>query len=285
VWTDVHPSTIIRMSWGAVLAGTAVALVAQVLFTLLGLAIGLTITEPLSDQTSWEGIGIGAGVWWLVTSLTSLFLGGWAAARLAGMPLRQDAILHGVVTWALVTLISLYLVIAGTGAVIGGTLNVVQQGIQLTGSVAPQITDTLSGQQGPSPEQIQAEVTEIIQATDSNTAAPEVPTDVTVQDISAALQQFLQQGDEADRQTVINILTERTQMSETEARNTVVEFEQRYQQLGQSAADVAQDATDAVAMSAWWAFFALLAGAIAAVVGSALGVPRDLPASSAVRRE
>jgi uncharacterized protein YoxC len=196
--------------------------------------------------------------------------------------------LHGVVTWALVTLISLYLVIIGTGAVIGGTLNVVQQGIQMAGgvaAVAPQATDMLSGQQGPSLEQIQSEVAEIIQAADSDAAAPEVPTDVTVQDVSTALQQFLQQGDEADRQTVINILTERTQMSEAEARNTVAEFEQRYQQVSQAAADVTRDATDAVAMSAWWAFLALVAGAIAAVVGSALGVPRDLPASSAVRRE
>jgi hypothetical protein len=39
-------ATITRISWGAVFAGTIMALVTQLLFTLLGLAIGLTVIEP-----------------------------------------------------------------------------------------------------------------------------------------------------------------------------------------------------------------------------------------------
>jgi hypothetical protein len=265
-------ATINRISWGAVFAGAVVALVAQLLFTMPGLAIGLTIIEPLTGRTPWPGIGIGAGIWWIVSALISLFLGGWTAGRLAGMPLRQDAILHGIVAWGLIALITFYLVITGVGAVIGGTLNVVKQGMQLVGdigSVAPQGADVLS----------QPEVAWIIRE-----AAPELLTDVAMQDLSAALQQFFQEGSEANRQTVINILTERTQMSESEARYTLAQLEQSYQQMRQRA-DVAQDATNAVAMSAWWTFSALLVGAVAAAVGSALGAPRDLPASPDVRRE
>jgi hypothetical protein len=255
-------ATINRISWGAIFAGTVVALVAQLLLTMLGLAIGLATIEPLTGQTPWQGISIGAGIWWVVSALISLFLGGWTAGRLAGMPLRQDAILHGIVVWGLITLITFYLVITGVGAVIGGTLNVVQQGMQSIGSVAPQAADVLS----------QPEGARILRETGSG------------QDLSAALQQFLQEGSEANRQTVINILTERTQMSEVEARDTLAQLEQRYQQIRQGAADVAQDATNAVAMSALWTFFALLAGAVAATVGSALGAPRDLPAVPEVRR-
>ncbi len=266
-------ATITRISWGAIFAGIVVALVAQLLLTMLGLAIGLTIIEPPSGQTPWQGIGIGAGIWWVISGLISLFLGGWVAGRLAGMPLRLDAILHGILAWGLITLITLYLVITGVGAVIGGTLNVVQQGMQSIGSigsVAPQAADMLS----------QPEVARILQEAGSGTAA-----DVTRQDLTAALQQFLQEDSEANRQRVVNILTERTQMSEAEARDTLAQLEQRYQQLRQDATDVAQDATNAVAMSAWWTFFALLAGAIAAAVGSALAAPRDLPAVPEVRRE
>jgi hypothetical protein len=195
------------------------------------------------------------------------------AGRLAGMPLRQDAILHSIVVWGLVTFISFYLVITGVGAVIGGAFNVVQQGMQSIGgigSVVPQSADVLS----------QPEVDRVIRE-----AAPEIPTDVTMQDLSAALQQFFQEGSEANRQTVINILTERTQMSEAEARDTVARLEQRYQQMRQRATEVTQDVTTAVAIIAWWAFFVMLVGAIAAAVGGALGAPRDLPASPDIRRE
>jgi signal transduction histidine kinase len=140
----------------------------------------------------------------------------------------QDAILHGIVAWGLVTFISVYLVITGVGAVIGGALNVVQQGMQSVGSigsVAPQAADMLS----------QPEVARILQEAGSGAAA-----DVTRQDLSAALQQFLQEDSEANRQRVVNILTERTQMSEAE-RDTVAQLEQRYQQMSQGAADVAQE--------------------------------------------
>jgi hypothetical protein len=129
-WTGA--ATITRISWGAIFAGTVVALVAQLLLTMLGLAIGLTIIEPPSGQTPWQGVGIGAGIWWMVSALISLFLGGWTVGRLAGMPLRQDAILHGIIVWGLITLISFYLVITGAGAVIGGALNVVSRGCRVS---------------------------------------------------------------------------------------------------------------------------------------------------------
>jgi hypothetical protein len=128
--TEVHPSTISRLSWGAIFAGTVVAFVAQILFTLLGLAIGLTIVEPMTGQAPWEGVGIGAGIWWVVTALISLFLGGWAAGRLSGMPLRQDAMLHGVVVWGLVTFVSVFFAISGVGAVASGPIGTIQQAMR-----------------------------------------------------------------------------------------------------------------------------------------------------------
>src|ERR671914_3154546 len=133
---EVLPSTISRISWGAIFAGTVVAFVAQILFTLLGLAIGLTIAEPMTGQAPWEGVGIGAGIWWVVTALISLFLGGWAAGRLSGMPLRQDAMLHGVVVWGLITFISVFFAISGVGAVASGPISTIQQAMrQMSGQV------------------------------------------------------------------------------------------------------------------------------------------------------
>ncbi len=185
--TDVRPVTINRISWGAVFAGTAVAFVAQIVFSLLGLAIGLTIIEPLTGQTPVEGIGIGAGIWWIVTALISLFLGGWTAGRLSGMPLHQDAILHGIVVWALVTIISLFFAVAGAGAVASGPFGMVQQ--------------------------------------------------------------------------VMQAIT------------------------GGGMGDLVPELTNGVTMSAWWAFGAMVVGAIAVAIGGALGASGDFPASSGIRRE
>src|SRR5690606_7383185 len=62
-----------RASWGAILAGTVTAIASQIVLTVLGLAIGLTVVDPSANQ---QGFGLGAGIWWLITGLVSLFLGG-----------------------------------------------------------------------------------------------------------------------------------------------------------------------------------------------------------------
>lgn len=165
---DVHAATINRVSWGAIFAGGVVALGAQLLLTLLGIAIGLSTFEPLTEGAISQAVGIGAGIWWTVTALVSLFLGGWTAGRLSGMPLRQDAMMNGIIAWALVTLLSVVLVGTGTGVIIGGAFN---------------------------------------------------------------------------------------------------------------------DITNASAMSAWWAFIAMVAGVVAAAIGGMLGAPRDLPATYSEQRE
>ena len=58
--------------------------------------------------------------WWLVSWCIALWLGGWVAGHLAGMPRRQDATIHGVVTWAFTTLLLFYLLTTAIGSLIGG---------------------------------------------------------------------------------------------------------------------------------------------------------------------
>jgi hypothetical protein len=109
-----------RVSWGAILAGTGVGLVVQLVMSILGIAIGLTLAEPVTGEVGLQTIGIAVGIWWIITALVSLFLGGWTAGRLSGMRLRMDAILHGIMTWAVISLIGFYLVTIGADIVMGG---------------------------------------------------------------------------------------------------------------------------------------------------------------------
>src|SRR5687768_14078665 len=113
-----------RISWGAIFAGVIIAMAVQFLLSLLGTGIGMSTVDPAQgDSPSTGAFGIGAGIWWTVSSLIALFIGGWAAGHLAGNPLKKDGALHGFLTWALSTLVMLYLISSAVGTVVGGAFN------------------------------------------------------------------------------------------------------------------------------------------------------------------
>src|SRR5688572_28115019 len=70
-----------RVRWAAVLTGLVVALMSVALLSLLGLAIGFTIVSPGNMGT----LGLGAGIWYAISVLIALVIGGWAAARTAAV--------------------------------------------------------------------------------------------------------------------------------------------------------------------------------------------------------
>ena len=61
-----------------------------------------------------------AGLWWVISSCIALFLGGYAAAWMAGISDRFDGLLHGAITWGMATLLTVYLVSSAVGSVVGG---------------------------------------------------------------------------------------------------------------------------------------------------------------------
>jgi len=56
------------------------------------------------------------GVWTTLGALVALFIGGWIAGRLAGTAEKFETTLHGVVTWAVVTMIVLWTMTVRLGA-------------------------------------------------------------------------------------------------------------------------------------------------------------------------
>jgi hypothetical protein len=110
-----------RPSWPAIFAGVVIVLVVQLLLAFLGLGIGLSSVSASGTVSS--GLGIGSGIWWIISSLISLFIGGWAAARMAGVERSFDGALHGLVTWGLASILTIYLLTSTLGALIGGGLS------------------------------------------------------------------------------------------------------------------------------------------------------------------
>ena len=125
-----------RISWSAVFAGVLVAIVAQILLTLLGIGIGLSTIDPVTERNPTEGLGIGSAIWYIISSLLSLFLGGWVAGRLASAPRLFDGIIHGVLTWCLVTLMTIYFLTTAIGGLIGGVGSLIGGIARTAGSAA-----------------------------------------------------------------------------------------------------------------------------------------------------
>src|SRR5437588_11568800 len=110
-----------RISWAAIFGGVSLVVAVQLLLSLLGAGIGLgTVNTNLGSTPTASSLGIGAGVWWVVSSCIALGPGGYVAAWLAGIEIRFDGMLHGLITWGIATLLTIYLLTSAIGGIIGG---------------------------------------------------------------------------------------------------------------------------------------------------------------------
>ena len=110
-----------RVSWGAVFAGVTTAVIIQLLLTLLGVGIGAASIDPLQERAPGAGLGIGAGIWFFLTSLIAMYVGGRVAGQYSGAFSKKDRTLHGILTWASASILSVILLATAVGSLLGGT--------------------------------------------------------------------------------------------------------------------------------------------------------------------
>ena len=88
--TDAAEMVRYQVSWGAISAGTVVALVVQVLLTTLGAGLGIaTLDIGTTETPEASTFSVLAGIWYLVTGIVAAYLGGYIAARLSERPALQ----------------------------------------------------------------------------------------------------------------------------------------------------------------------------------------------------
>src|ERR1700679_1811167 len=88
-------------SWSGIIAGVLVALAGKLLLDTLGAAVGLSLIHPLAGSTpEASSLGVGAALWWFITDILTLALGGFIAAWAAATYSHGEGVLHGLVTWA-----------------------------------------------------------------------------------------------------------------------------------------------------------------------------------------
>lgn len=297
------PSLLRRVSWGAIFAGVIIALVVQLILSLIGAGAGLSAADPIHHDTpDASSYGMGAAIWWGVSSVLALFAGGWVAGHLAGAPGRTDAMLHGLVMWGLASLVGAYLVASAVSSVVKGGATAVGAvtaaagtGIAAAaGPVADQakqelqangITmDSLKGQA----EQLLAQTGKPALQPDAikqqangaanqlNNAAQNQGNGDSGEDVQTVAQRIIASGSDtvqqADRQALVNVVVARTGVSQQEAEQRVDTWITQYQQtkakIAQAKAEAEAKARDAADAAAKAAAKAALGSAIALILGA-----------------
>lgn len=269
-WHEPVGSVLKRVSWGAIFAGTVVTLVLLLTFTLLGLGIGLGVISPATAENPMGGVGIGAGIWMLITTLISIFCGAWVAGKLAGSPRSITGVLHGITVWGLVTLLSFYLMTSAVGVLVSGAASIIGRGVSmLSGAAAPVIQQQMA-QRGFDLNTIISEGQKLMTTRGKGGAKS-----TTLQPVITKLFSG-QQPAAADRQKAVNALVANTNMSRAEATRTVDNWITRFNQARTQLPQQAQDTMRAISKAALLAFAIMLLGAGAGALGGAFGAPKEL---------
>ncbi|WP_296621530.1 hypothetical protein [Marivirga sp.] len=282
----------------------------MLILNLIGLSLGLFSIEPTEESNPMNGLGIGAIIWWVISNLIVLFIGGFVAARVGVSLKNVSGIIQGIMTWALYALISAWLVTSAIGSIISGVGKAVGGVLSSTGEVVqnqlgPVIKEQFSGLEV-SLDDAKEEFYSLLEDTEKEALEPETleskaeksaanakeevtenkkQTDkVNIEKIfSKSKNRFEQSFEALDKQALANILAERSGMTESEAKRTVdntfakfettrQDFEEFLKEAEEKAKVKAENFAEAVAEASIYLAIALILGLITAAIGGFIGV-------------
>jgi hypothetical protein len=260
-----------------------------VMLQLLGAGIGaLSLDLTGTRTTSPTSLGIGAAIWWFITGLIALFIGGWVAGRLGWRPAKVDRALHGLTTWAVFYVALFLMVSTALGALLGGGLSLLGSSVSAAGQVAStpqgqQAMQQTMQSQGVNAQSIQQQIDKIMGAgmSQQNQQANA--------QVTAAVNNYLSSSrTPQDRQRAVRTITQATGMNEDQANQMLSNLEQSGQQVsgqqvaGERAKEQAKETTEKTANITGGTLIglsiAMLIGAVVAILGSlAAAMPPYVP--------
>jgi len=286
-----------RISWGAVLAGTVIAVVVGAGLNILGAGLGANLVDATAGDTpSASSFGIGAGIWMLASHLIGLGFGAYVAARLSGTADRTDGMLHGLAMWATAVLVAGFLV----GSAASSVVSTATSGIaSMIGSTAQGLGNVAGAAAGEAADRTDTNTVRsltqsaIDRARDALTASNADPaamsSDQRKAEIGRLVGRRITDGNlsQQDQDRLVALVAAEGGMSQDEARARIGQAEQQAQQTVQQAEQQAREAADAAATAAatgaYWVFALLVLGAIAAMLGARAGTRRALAPDYAAR--
>jgi hypothetical protein len=277
---DVRSIAINDISWGAVLAGVVVALVAQLILNMIGIGVGASTLDPgagPNENPSAQGFSIGAGIWWTVSGIVASLAGGYVAGRLSGKPKPSTTSWHGLIAWALTTLVVFYLLTSAIGGLVGGAYRGLTSAVGGAASAAGGAIQTAAQTAAPALASGVADpFSSIEQSLRGVTGGndPAAMRDAAVAAVRAAVTGNQQQAADA-RNRAADALAKAQNIPVEQARTQVEQYEQQYRQgvetAKRQATEAAAVAARTVSRGALFGSLALMLGAIAGWFGGRLG--------------
>lgn len=274
-----------RSSWGAIIAGVVAAFVVMLVLEVLMLWLGLSAIDPTTESNPFAGLGSGAAISYLVVLAIALFVGGLVTGRLANRVNGSDVFWHGFLTWAVFTLGSLWFAFTAAGVLVSGTLGVVGNAVGAVGGGIAAVAPDLAETQAMLEEQLDLsdDVLDELEPLWTDPNARQEFTGLIAQvfdDESATI-------DEADRQDLIDYIAENTDLTETEIEARVDGWIERFEEAQARLVELEEDlrmageeAAEALASAAMWAFFSLILGALITWLGARTGAPSSRAATT-----
>ena len=268
-----------RISWAAIIGGVIMVVALQILLSTLGAGIGLgTVNTNAGTTPDANSMGMGAGIWWVVSSVVALAFGGYVSAWLAGIELRWGGVLHGLITWGIATLLTIYLLTSAIGSLVGGGFSAMGSVASAAGSSVKDAAKPIAQATGVSPDMIQEQAQAYLQPTNPD------PATMSAQDaqkeVARDIATFAKGGNDAPaaKERVIAIMSAQMHISHDDAAKRFDDTQAQLKQAKDEAVQTAKSAADASAAAASKASFAafgvLLLGAVASAIGGSVAVQR-----------
>lgn len=277
------------VSWGAVLAGAAAAAALSFILLILGVGLGLSSVSPWSFNAM--AIGVSTIAWLAFMQLAASGIGGYMAGRLRvkWSAIHTDEVhfrdtAHGLLAWAVATLLTVALLAGGTRAVLSGAIDA---GSGVAAAVGPAVgagaaaAGAKAGEGSANPLDYFSDM--LLRAAPASTsgtlAAPVANASTADQrvEIGKIFATSLSTGSLAadDRAYLGQVVASRTGVTQAEAEARV---DAVYARAAKAAADAkaqaqqaAETARKAGAHTALWMFVALLLGAFVASLAATFG--------------
>lgn len=270
---DMRTIMIYRISWGAVFAGAALAITVQIMLALLGFGVGLSaVSATATDNPSAGAFSLGAGLWSICSALFAAGVGGYAAGRLCGKPVDNTSGYHGLTSWAVSTIVVVYLLSSAVAGAVGGSANALSAVAGGMGSTASTAVQAAAPSLANATDPFGAVERQVRESSGGND--PAALRDTAVSAMRAALTGDQAQAQDA-RERAAQALARAQNIPVEEARTRVGQYEQQYrqtaEQVKQKAVQAAETARKGAATGAIVAFFALLLSGVAAWFGGRAG--------------
>lgn len=301
-----------RASWGAILAGAGLASGLLVLFGVFGTGLMLATRDEgwpwLLGSRSLTAVGA------LLAQVIALGLGGYVAARFAPVSRRLDGALHGLVVWAVLSILAALAMTGGvlwagerasliTTAAIRGGAEIAASATDALGRAAASGVESAAIELPLEPEGVASEAIDIARQA---TRSPEETLDDLGQALAAAVNVVRQPEAEAPRgalpsatgavpddNTLAKLIAQQTGVSEARAREGIPEWraqaapqrtlpevlriraEAFAEGVRSEIGRALEPALDAIAMGLLAGAALMLAGALAALTGGAVGAGKS----------